>query len=252
LWYYEVEIKDLNTIIGVTESKTNYSQAPGRLATSFGWAIGHNVFIKNGVETPMTKEVSVKVGDVVGVYLDYVNEKMNVTVNGNVIAYTFPFPTPSNTYYLAFGNYVPTISTTVKVRFTPESISTVISSDYQKGWGTPRTRRTKKYTFNTYYCTGTTRYKRLHDGNGGYFGEIFEVNSTACGYVPPPAAGTILGYFCAGVERWKRVADGVGGSTNELVEPRSTFRGEVVPRRKGACAQVRARQPQVGHHRGLC
>ena len=225
LWYYEVEIKDLNTIIGVTESKTNYSQAPGRLATSFGWAIGHNVFIKNGVETPMTKEVSVKVGDVVGVYLDYVNEKMNVTVNGNVIAYTFPFPTPSNTYYLAFGNYVPTISTTVKVRFTPESISTVISNDYQKGWGTPRTRRTKKYTFNTYYCTGTTRYKRLHDGNGGYFGEIFEVNSTACGYVPPPAAGTILGYFCVGVERWKRVADGVGGSTNELVETRSTICG---------------------------
>lgn len=95
----------------------------------------------------------------------------------------------------------------------------------KKGWGTPRTRRNKKYTFNTYYCTGTTRYRRLHDGNGGYFGEIFEVNSTSCGYVPPPAAGTVLGYFCTGVDRWKRLADGVGGVINELVESRSTICG---------------------------
>lgn len=225
LWYYEVEVKDLNTIIGVTETKTNYNQPPGILSTSFGWAIGHNVFIKNGVETPMTKSVTVKVGDIIGVYLDYVNEKMDVTVNASAVAYSFAFPTPTNTYYLAFGNYNSAQSTSVKVRFTPESITTTITAGYQKGWGTPRTRRNKKYTFNTYYCTGTTRYRRLHDGNGGYFGEIFEVNSTSCGYVPPPAAGTVLGYFCTGVDRWKRLADGVGGVINELVESRSTICG---------------------------
>lgn len=224
LWYYEVEVKDLNTIIGVTETKTNYSLAPGRLATSFGWAIGHNLFIKDNIETPLSKSITIVIGDVIGIYLDYVNEVMTTTVNGDEV-YSFPFPTPVNTYYLAFGNYNTALPTVVKVNFSASSIIKTPIAGYTKGWGTPRTRRTKKYTFNTTYCTGTTKYNRYHDGNGGYFGTVLEVNAKSCGYVPPPIAGTIVSYYCVGVARWARIADGVGGTTNELVDIRSPVCG---------------------------
>lgn len=225
LWYYEVLVRDLNLVIGYTEGKTNYSLAPGRLANSFGWAVGHNVTILNSIETPMLSTVTVNVNDIVGVFMDYVNETMKVTINGGPVVYTFPLPTPVNTYYLAFGNYDAVNFTSIKVNFAAASIVTSPPLDYQKGWGTPQTRRVKKYVLNTHVCISTTRYKRLNDGNGGFFNELLEANSTLCGYIPPPAVGTVLSYYCVGAARWKRVADGQRGFTIEQVELRSTICG---------------------------
>jgi hypothetical protein len=189
-----------------------------------GWAIGHKVTIVDGIEEEL--DIDVQVGDIVGIQLDYVNEKISFRVNDGDWIEGLDFPTlSSGTYYLAFGNYDNQLATNIKVHFTDDLLEYSAPVGYQEGWGTPQTRRRRKYTHNSYYCTGVNRYQRMWDGNDGLFGVIFEVNSSTCGYVPPPPEGTVLSYYCQGVDRWVRIADGVGGFTTELFEVRSVTCG---------------------------
>jgi hypothetical protein len=93
------------------------------------------------------------------------------------------------------------------------------------------------YTLRKYYSNGTG-------------GETFTDtnNSPTCGYVAPPAAGTLLSTYCSGdaggnpavpgVNKWGNYADGSGGSTRALIQNNSTDCGYQPPPAAGIVLRV--------------
>lgn len=74
------------------------------------------------------------------------------------------------------------------------------------------------------YCSGvtpTTKMGRYHDGSGGTYDAVIQVNSPDCGYVPPPAAGTLLSTFCSGTTKMGRYANGSGGTYDQAIQTNS-------------------------------
>ena len=67
------------------------------------------------------------------------------------------------------------------------------------------------------------------NGSGGSFNEDTN-NSTSCGYVAPPAAGTLLSQYCdANYTRWGTYADGSGGSYNQVIQYNAAYCGYTPP-----------------------
>lgn len=66
------------------------------------------------------------------------------------------------------------------------------------------------------------------NGSGGSYNEDTN-NSTSCGYVAPPAAGTYLYQFCSGYDLYYVYADGSGGSYYSLYQSNSPTCGYVAP-----------------------
>jgi len=62
-----------------------------------------------------------------------------------------------------------------------------------------------------YTCSGVDRFATKANGSGGTYSEIFEYNSTACGYVAHPPYGTFLYNSCVGFSYVANYADGNGG-----------------------------------------
>jgi hypothetical protein len=76
---------------------------------------------------------------------------------------------------------------------------------------------------------GTTTYRIVKaDGNGGTY-NVDSRNSTQCGYVPPPAAGTLLRTACVGFDKMGYYAAGDGTEYTAVIEHNSTECGYVAP-----------------------
>ncbi|RSK33953.1 hypothetical protein [Hymenobacter metallilatus] len=88
-------------------------------------------------------------------------------------------------------------------------------------------------------CAGTTKRDFFHNGNGTFRIER-EENSSACGYTPPPVAGTVLRHECRGLDRYRIVADGAGGETAILVQKNSPTCGYAPPAPVPGCMDTEA------------
>ena len=84
-----------------------------------------------------------------------------------------------------------------------------------------------------YYCSGYDKWGTYNNGSGGTYNAIVESNSAYCGYVPPPAYGTVISQGCVanGVSPYTyRIvrANGSGGTYNDDTN-NSTSCGYVPP-----------------------
>lgn len=125
-----------------------------------------------------------------------------------------PEPTPEPVYS----------TPTVNVYFESTEIVGNAPTGFVKGFGSAATVYPVKGTYNTYYCTGTTQYRRYHDGGGGYYEELYQVNSPSCGWVAPRPYGEFHGYVCRGTyntDLYSVFADGNYGFYETLQQTKS-------------------------------
>jgi hypothetical protein len=82
------------------------------------------------------------------------------------------------------------------------------------------------------YCSGTTKMGVYTDGLGSTYNQLIQINSTDCGYIPPPPPpehGTLVRTYCTGTTKMGVYNDGTGGTYNQLIEINSLDCGYVLP-----------------------
>jgi len=89
-------------------------------------------------------------------------------------------------------------------------------------------------TYVSQFCSGYNLYYTYNDGAGGTYNQLYQSNSTTCGYVSYPAYGTTVGspYCGTGSNQYnlyQTYNDGSGGTFAGIIEYNSATCGYVAP-----------------------
>ena len=219
-WYWEVTADDTDIIVGVrsTANTTTTTTIIGSAENEFGWDLSNGKLI-NGVNSVDINH-TVNPGDRIGIALDFVNQRISFSLNGewlddmviNDMGIVDYFPIISS------NTIAPTDPPQATIHFGDSDLIYPEPIGHVPGYGTTTTIYPRKGTVYNYFCTGLDRYKQLYDGGGGFYSKLFEVNSYSCGWRPPDPAGTLKSTYCVGLDKWGRFADGNYGLYNELIQ----------------------------------
>lgn len=223
-WYWEVVADTLEVIVGVgTTSTTNTTNTIiGSNNITWGFNLSNNSLVYNGTSIATTYQV--QVNDVIGLGLDFVNQRLSFSINGvwqeDLVFNNLPIVD----YYPMISSLAlaPTILPQATIHFGNNDLVYTEPSGYVPGLGATTTVYQRKGTVYSYYCSGTTYYVRKYDGGGGLYDEVYQVNSTTCGWRPPDPAGTLKSTYCVGYDQWGKYADGNYGLYDQLIETSST------------------------------
>lgn len=223
-WYWEITTTQPNIVVGVINtSGFTPTEIVGVTVKdfSYGWSISEQKTYANGTPTNRSGWPSISAGDRIGIYLDFVAQRITFLKNGTVVGVI------NN---MEIDNYYPAISVlngttpSVTVYFDPAGIVGTPPAGFNKGFGNPNYYWPPKNSVYSQYCVDTTSMHTVADGAGGYYDIVHETNSPTCGWEPPAAYGTLLGYACHGtnnVDRYEVRADGNYGSYEVLLQVNS-------------------------------
>lgn len=223
-WYWEVVLDTTDVIVGIGTTATGNTTSTliGSNAISWGLNTADNTLVTGGAT--ISVPYSFAQGDIIGMGLDFVNQRLKFSING-VWKDDLVFDN------LPIVDYFPMISSTVAVpnplpqatiHFGDNDLVFDVPAGYVPGLGATTTVYPRKGGIYTYFCTGLDRYVKKYDGGGGYYNEIYEVNSYTCGWRPPDPAGMLKSTYCVGYDQWGKYADGSYGLYNQLIESPST------------------------------
>lgn len=221
-WYWEVVPTTNEVAVGLLPVSYHWNTVAGMGPGSFAWSLATQELIIGGVKTLTTSLPVVQAGDVVGMYVDYAMQTLQFSLNDVLVG---PAISIDNTrYWFGASNYLNTGPVSITVRFVDTEITGTPPGAFIKGFGTPNPLIGVKGTIITYWCVGYNRWARYHDGVGGTYDQLFQANSTTCGYVPPRPAGELKNYLCKGEQNTDRYAvyhDGNYGTYETLLALRS-------------------------------
>ena len=223
-WYWEVVATSTDIIVGVGTDDNGISSNGiiGSNNKTWGLNLNTKALVFNNVSTAIA--FAITEGDIVGLSLDFVNQRLKFSINGVWLDDAVFNNLPIVDYY-------PMISSTI-LNKNPLPSATIHFGDsdliyeapigHVPGLGTTTTVYPRKGGVYTYYCVGLDYYYRKYDGGGGYYGELYQANSTSCGWRPPDPAGTLKSKYCVGYDQWGKYADGNYGLYDQLIESPST------------------------------
>ena len=223
-YYYEVQLKDRNAVIGwITDRAISNSHTKDLLSLCTG-KDGYCMDVQdkrlwhNGRFIEFDHPISDT--SVIGVALDLSDMTIGYSIDGRFYPdLMFTDLDPARDYYAAYsGGYD---STEFDLSYSKDKLKYPAPNGYSSGYGTLRRVPNRRGTIKAKRCVGYDEWIDYHDGNGGAYSSAGQVNSTTCGYKPPKPRGEIASYFCRGYDRYVKKHDGSGGYYDELVAKRS-------------------------------
>ncbi len=223
-WYWEVVAESIDIIVGIgtTAGQNTSNKIIGANNTTWGFNLADSTLVTNGIATPVNLDVSVN--DIIGVALDFVNQKVSFSING-VWGEKLIFTD------LPIVDYFPMISSTVvnpselpkaTIHFGLNNLLYPEPINHVPGYGTTTTVYPRKGTLYSYFCKGLDQWTKMTDGGGAYYDNLYQVNSWSCGWRPPDPVGTLKKKFCVGYDSWGTYADGNYGTYDQLILSPST------------------------------
>lgn len=226
-WYWEVVADTTNIIVGIGSTDVTIlpSMKIGEHDNTWGYNLTTNKLLIGQTVVSVPTTYTFNPGDIIGISLDFVNQKMSFSINGSwkedLVIEDLPIV---NFHAMISGTYVDATSPKATVHFGDDLIYDE-PVGYVPGLGNTTTTYTRKNTHHSYSCQGLNRYQTLHDGGGGTYSVLYEVNSPSCGWKPPNPYGMLEGIYCTGpsnLDKWGKFANGNYGQYNELIESPST------------------------------
>lgn len=212
-WSWEVSSNTNFGLIGITDNEVGVNAMIGSTAKSYALDLATGEIVNAGVRKAFTTPIDA--GAIVGVHLDFVAEKLSFSVNGVLIGVAFDIA--RTTYFAAASS---SGAATLTFNMGDGTQAYTVPQDHVSGFGVASTIYYQKGTYLTYTCSGTTRNDRYADGGGGYYVVPTE-KSSACGYVPPKPAGTVVRDYCVGADKYTEYNDGNYGTYSTITEVRS-------------------------------
>lgn len=212
-WSWEVSSNTNFGVVGITTTDLTNTQNLGVTATSFGLDLATGEIVNNGIRAAYTTPVPA--GGIVSVHLDFVAETLSFSVNGTNLGKAFDIPRA--TFYAAASSPG---AATITFNMGIDTQTYAAPQDHINGFGVAATIYSRKGTYLSYSCNGTTRRELRADGGGGSYAVLI-TNAPSCGYVPPKPAGSVVRDFCVGTDKWTEYNDGNYGTYSDMTEYRS-------------------------------
>ena len=223
-WYWEVVAESTDIIVGVgTDNAANTAnKIIGINDKTWGLNVSNSTLVFNGTTVPIP--YTFVEDDIIGVSLDFVNQRLKFSLNGVWMDEAIFNDLPILDFYPMIGSLALAEDPlpTATIHFGDNDLVYEAPIGHVPGLGATTTVYPRKGGVYTWYCVGLDYYARKYDGGGGFYGELSQVNSTSCGWRPPDPVGTLKSKYCAGFDQWGKFADGNYGLYDELILSPST------------------------------